>query len=158
MAFPASLQKLPSAGALWIFNMHMALLFHHSIAVKSALVFMRISPLFSFVFGLVSCLACSGWQCHNNKSVYSPSHQIIQGKKRNCPCIMCGHILLSCQFCHCRMACCHVLCCVLSVLSQVYFNDMCIQSSHKVLKFWCRNAWVSLVRTVWKWTSHWRKK
>ena len=97
MAFPTSLQKLPSAGALWIFvNMHMSLLSRHSIAVKSALVLTWMSHLFSFVvFGLVACLACSAWQCHNSKPVYSPSHQIIQGKKRNCPCIRCGHVLLS---------------------------------------------------------------
>ena len=50
--------------------------------------------LFS-VLGLVACLSCSAWQCHNSKSVYSPSHQIIKGKKRNCPCIICGHVLLS---------------------------------------------------------------
>jgi len=96
---PPQLQKLPSAGALWIFvNMQMPLLSRHSIAVKSALVLTRMSPLFSFdVFGasIVACLSCSAWQCYNSKSVSWSSHQIIQGKKRNCPCIICGHILLS---------------------------------------------------------------
>ena len=57
IAFPPPLQKLPSAGELWIFvNMQMSLLSHHSIAVKSALVLTRMSPVFSFVvFGARSC-------------------------------------------------------------------------------------------------------
>ena len=56
MAFPLSWHKLPSAGALWILvNMHTSLLSRHSIVVKSALVLMRMSPLFSFVvFGFRS--------------------------------------------------------------------------------------------------------
>ena len=37
------------------------------------------SLLLSSVLGLVGCLACSAWHCHNSKSVFSPSHQIIQG-------------------------------------------------------------------------------
>ena len=54
--FPLSLQKLPSAGAIRIlFNMHMSLLSHHSIAVKSVLVLTRMFPLFIFVvFGFRS--------------------------------------------------------------------------------------------------------
>ena len=159
MAFSPSLQQLPSAGALWIFvNMHMSLLSGHSIAVKSALVLMWMSPLFSFVvFDIVACLACWAWQCHNSKSVYSPSHQIMQGKKRNCPCITCGHVLLSSlsvlSLSHGLLSRA-VLCCVLSVLS----CHMCIQSSHKVWKLWCQNACISLVCTVWKSPSLWRKQ
>ena len=53
------------------------------------------SVLVSSVLGLVACLSCSAWECHNSKSVSRTSHQIIQGKKRNCPCTICGHILLS---------------------------------------------------------------
>ena len=95
MAFPLSLQKLPSAGALWIyFNMHTSLLSRHSIAVKSAEC-LPISVSLSSVLGLVACLSCSAWQCHNSKSVSSPSHQIIQRKKRNCPWIVCGRVLSS---------------------------------------------------------------
>ena len=54
-----------------------------------------ISVLLPSVLGHGACLSCSAWQCHNSKSVYSPSHQVIQGKKRNCPSIICGQILLS---------------------------------------------------------------
>jgi len=97
--FSPSLQKLPSTGALWIsVNMQMPLLSCNSTAVKSALVLTQMSPLFSFdVFSasIVAHLSCSAWQCYNSKTVSWSSHQIIQGKKRNCPCIICGHILLS---------------------------------------------------------------
>ena len=41
----------------------------------------------SSVLNLVACLSCLAWQCHNCKSFYLPSHQIIQEKKRNCLCI-----------------------------------------------------------------------
>ena len=53
------------------------------------------SILLSSVLGLMACLSCSAWQNHNSKSVSSPNHQITQWKKRNCPCIICGHVLLS---------------------------------------------------------------
>ena len=53
------------------------------------------SVLMPLVLGLAACLAFSAWQSHKSKSVSSPSRQIIQEKKRNCPCIICGHVLLS---------------------------------------------------------------
>ena len=129
MAFPPSLQKLPSTGALWILvNMNTSLLSRHSIAFKSALVLTWMFPLFSFVvLGLVACLSCSAWQCHNSKSVSSPSHRIIQRKKRNCPCIICGHVLLSSSS---VLSLSHGL---LSVLPQVYFHVICVSS--RVTKF-----------------------
>jgi hypothetical protein len=74
----------------------MSVLWCHGIAVKSALVLTRMSPfsllLFS-VLGLVVCLSYSAWNCHKRKYVSSPSHQIIQGKKRNCLFTICDHIL-----------------------------------------------------------------
>ena len=154
MAFPTSLQKLPSAGALWILvSMHMSLLSCHSTAVKSALVLTQMSPLFSFVvFGLVERLSCSAWQCHNSKSVSSPSHQVIQGKKRNCPCIICGHVVLSSSsvlsMSHGLLS--RAVPCVVCPSPCILSCHMCIQSIHKVRKFWCQNACVFLVRTLWK--------
>ena len=160
MAFPASLQKLPSAGALWIF-VNIRLLSRHSIAVKSALVLTRMSPLFIFVvFGLVACLACSAWRCHNSKSVYLPSHQIIQGKKRSCPCIICGHVLLSSLSVLLRshgLLSRAVLCAVCPSPGILSYHT-CIQLSHEVWKFWCRNVCVSSVCIVEKSPSHWRKQ
>jgi len=76
----------------------MSLFSHHSIDIKSALVLMWMSSLFSFillVLGLVACNTCLAWQSHNSKSVYLRSHHIIQGKKRNCLCIVHAHVLIS---------------------------------------------------------------
>ena len=53
-----SLQKLPSAGALWkLVNMHTSLLSRHNIAVQSALVLSLMSPHFNFI---VLCFRSSG--------------------------------------------------------------------------------------------------
>jgi len=146
MAIPPSLQKLPSAGALWILvNMHTSLLSHHNIAVKSALVLTRISPLFIFVvFGLRSCGMpfCLVWRCHNSKSVSSPSHQIIQGKKRNCRCIICAYFHLPSSsvlsLSHGLLS--HAMPRAVCPSPSIFSCHTCIQSSHKVWKFWCRNA------------------
>ena len=93
------------------------------------------SVLLSSALGLVVWLSCLAWQCHNSKSVSSPNHQTIQGKKRNCPHIICAHVLfLPRQFCHCRMGCCHMLCRALSVLLQVYFRVICVSSQVTKLK------------------------
>ena len=54
-------------------------------AIKSSLVLMQMSPLFSFVdFGASSCgmLSCLAWQCHNSKSVSSRSLQIIREENK----------------------------------------------------------------------------
>ena len=136
-------------GTMNISNMHASLLSRHSIAIKSAPVFTRMSPLFSFVvFGLVARLACSAWQCHNSKPIYLPSHQIIQGKKINCPCIMCGHVLSSMSvlsLSHGLLS--RAVLCAVCPFSGILSCHTCIQSSHKVWKFSCRNACVSLVCT-----------
>ena len=79
------------------------------------------------VLGLVACLSCSARQCHNSKSVYLPSHQVIQGKKRNCPCIICAHILLSSSLVlslsHGLLS--HAVLCTVCP-SQVYPNVICV--------------------------------
>ena len=128
----------------------MSLLSRHSIAVKPALVLMRMSILFSFVvFSATSygILSCSAWECHNSKSVSSPSHQINQGKKINFPCITCGHILLSSssvlslsQELLSRAALC-AICPSPGLLS----SHMCSQLSHKVWKCLCGNNCVFFV-------------
>ena len=164
MAFPSSLQKLPSAEALSILvNMNTSLLSRQSIAVKSALVLTWMSPfsvLLSSVLGLVACLSCSAWQCHNSKSVSSPSHQIIQGKKRNCPCTICDHVLLSSSsvlsLSHGLLS--RVVLCAVCPSPSIIACHTCIQSSNKVWKFWCRNACVFLAWIVWKSPFPWRKQ
>jgi hypothetical protein len=123
----------------------MSLLSHHNTAVKSALVLTQMSPLFSFNdFVARSCgmLSCLAWQVHNRKSVSLPSWQIIQEKKVNCPCIICGHILL------CSSS---VLSLSYGLLSRAVRCFVCPSSgilschtrsqlSHKVWKFLCQNA------------------
>ena len=100
---------------------------------KSALFLTRMSPLFSFVvFGHVAYPAYSASQCHNSKSVYSPSHKIIQGKKRNCPCIMCGHVLLSSMsvlsLSHGLLS--RAVLCAVCPFPSIQSCHTCIQSSH----------------------------
>ena len=118
------------------------------------------SVLLSLVLGLVACLSCLTWQCHNSKSVSSPSHQTIQAKKRNCPCIICAHVLLSSSsllsLLHGLLT--HAVPCAVYPSPSILSYHMCIQSSHKVWKFWCLNACLSLECTVWKSPSLWRKQ
>jgi hypothetical protein len=75
-----------------------------------------ISISFSWVLGIVACPSCSVWPFHTSKSAFRPSHQMCQKKKKNCPCAICGHMLLNCQFCYCRMGCCQMVCHAFSVL------------------------------------------
>jgi hypothetical protein len=57
--------------------------------------YLPISVSLSWVPCLVACLYCSTLQSHNSKFVSLPSCQIVQGKKINCPSIICAHILCS---------------------------------------------------------------
>jgi len=82
-----------------------------------------LSVLLSLVLGLVSCLSCSAWQCHSTKSVSLSSHQVIQWKERNWPCVICGHILLSSLSVPSLLRgllSCAVLCCAVRCLSSRY--------------------------------------
>ena len=86
----------PQFAVLWLFLPHCRkhLLLGHC-EYSSTCKCLHFSVLLSSVLGLVACLSCSAWQCHKSKSVSLPNQQIIQGKKRNCPCIICGHVLKS---------------------------------------------------------------
>ena len=114
----------------------------------------------SSMLGLMACLSCSAWQCHSSQSVSLPSHQIIQGKERNWPFIICGHIFLSSlsvlSLSHGLLSC--AVLCAVCPSPGILSCPTCSQLSHKVWKFYCQNTCISLVCAVWKSPSLWRKQ
>ena len=102
--------------------------------------------LLSWVLVLVACLTSSALQSHNSKSLFLPSHQIIQGKKRNCPCIICAHVLLpsssvlslSHELLSCAVPCAVyplAVPCAVYPLPSLFLRYTCIQLSHKFKDF-----------------------
>ena len=94
------------------------------------------SVLLSSVLRLLAWLSFSACQCRNTKSVSWPNHQIIQGKKRNCPCIICGHILLSSlsilSLSHGLLS--SAVLCTVCPSPHILSCHKCIHLSHKSLK------------------------
>ena len=164
MAFPLSLQKLPSAGALWILvNMHTSLLSRHSIAIKSALVLTWMSPLFSFaVFGFRSCgmpflfgLTVPQQQiCFFTKSSNNSGEEKKLSMYNLWPC---PSIFLVNSVTVAWVAV--VLCCALSVLPQVYVHVIRVSSRvTKIENFDAETLAFFLVCTVWKSPSLWMEQ
>ena len=97
-----------------------------------------LSVLLYSVLVLLACLPCSALYWHNCKSVSSQIHPTIQRKKRNCPCIICAHVLLTSSsvlsMSHLLLS--HAVPCVFCPSRSTNSCHTCIPSSHKFWKFW----------------------
>ena len=85
----------------------------------------------------LACPSCWVGQCHNSKHVSWPSRRISPGTRSNCPCTLCGHLLV---FSLSILTLSHelqsdVAQCTVCLCPNKLSYHTCIQSHHTVCKF-----------------------